>query len=66
MLIVFLFFFFPLGHIERKYIEVPHGASWVEATMNISSFDTPRRFFVDTVQVKCLAYDYVRLSMDLY
>ncbi|XP_024625143.2 tripeptidyl-peptidase 2 isoform X2 [Medicago truncatula] len=42
---------FEPGHIERKYIEVPHGASWVEATMNISSFDTPRRFFVDTVQI---------------
>ncbi|GAU32394.1 hypothetical protein TSUD_44370 [Trifolium subterraneum] len=42
---------FQPGHIERKYIEVPHGASWVEATMNISSFDTPRRFFVDTVQI---------------
>ncbi|XP_027189528.1 tripeptidyl-peptidase 2 isoform X2 [Cicer arietinum] len=42
---------FQPGHIERKYIEVPHGASWVEATMNISSFDTPRRFFVDTIQI---------------
>ncbi|KAL5069857.1 hypothetical protein RYX36_020744 [Vicia faba] len=42
---------FQPGCIERKYIEVPHGASWVEATMNISSFDTPRRFFVDTVQI---------------
>ncbi|XP_045813598.1 tripeptidyl-peptidase 2-like isoform X2 [Trifolium pratense] len=42
---------FKPGHIERKYIEVPHGASWVEATMNISCFDTPRRFFVDTVQI---------------
>lgn len=42
---------FEPGHIERKYIEVPHGASWVEATMNLSSFDTPRRFFVDTVQI---------------
>ncbi|XP_027363708.1 tripeptidyl-peptidase 2-like isoform X2 [Abrus precatorius] len=39
------------GHIERKYIEVPRGASWVEATMNASSFDTARRFFVDTIQI---------------
>ncbi|KAJ1391039.1 Tripeptidyl-peptidase II domain [Sesbania bispinosa] len=42
---------FQPGHIERKYIEVPQGASWVEATMNTSSFDTARRFFVDTVQI---------------
>ncbi|KAK7279941.1 hypothetical protein RJT34_25002 [Clitoria ternatea] len=42
---------FQPGHIERKYIEVPHGASWVEATLNASSFDTARRFFVDAVQI---------------
>ena len=28
------------------------GASWVEATMRTSGFDTARRFFVDTVQVQ--------------
>ncbi|XVF50835.1 hypothetical protein PTKIN_Ptkin04bG0135800 [Pterospermum kingtungense] len=39
------------GHIERRYIEVPFGASWVEATMRTSGFDTTRRFFVDTVQI---------------
>ncbi|MBA0831085.1 hypothetical protein Goarm_015575, partial [Gossypium armourianum] len=39
------------GHIERRYIEVPLGASWVEATMRTSGFDTSRRFFVDTVQL---------------
>ncbi|GLT35948.1 hypothetical protein SLA2020_103570 [Shorea laevis] len=39
------------GHIERRYIEVPLGASWVEATMQTSGFDTTRRFFVDTVQI---------------
>ncbi|WRX16951.1 Peptidase S8/S53 domain - like 10 [Theobroma cacao] len=39
------------GHIERRYIEVPLGASWVEATMRTSGFDTSRRFFVDTVQI---------------
>lgn len=27
------------------------GASWVEATMRTSGFDTARRFFVDTLQV---------------
>ncbi|GAV79300.1 Peptidase_S8 domain-containing protein/TPPII domain-containing protein [Cephalotus follicularis] len=42
---------FKPGQIERKYIEVPVGASWVEATMRISGFDTARRFFVDTVQL---------------
>ncbi|KAJ4838420.1 tripeptidyl-peptidase II Tpp2 [Turnera subulata] len=39
------------GHIERRYIEVPLGASWVEATMRTSGFDTTRRFFIDTVQI---------------
>ncbi|KAK8692720.1 hypothetical protein V6N13_070327 [Hibiscus sabdariffa] len=39
------------GHIERRYIEVPLGASWVEATMRTYGFDTSRRFFVDTVQI---------------
>ncbi|XP_057476526.1 tripeptidyl-peptidase 2-like isoform X2 [Actinidia eriantha] len=42
------------GQIERKYIEVPMGASWVEATMRTSGFDTARRFFVDTVQISPL------------
>jgi len=40
-----------LGHIERRYIEVPHGATWAEATMKTSDFDTARRFYVDAVQV---------------
>ncbi|XWS50506.1 hypothetical protein CRYUN_Cryun12cG0092700 [Craigia yunnanensis] len=39
------------GHIERRYIEVPLGASWVEATMRTFGFDTTRRFYVDTVQI---------------
>ncbi|XP_021765110.1 tripeptidyl-peptidase 2-like [Chenopodium quinoa] len=42
------------GHIERKYIEVPHGATWIEATMRTSGFDTSRRFFVDAVQLSPL------------
>ncbi|KAL7003416.1 tripeptidyl-peptidase II Tpp2 [Sarracenia purpurea var. burkii] len=42
------------GHIERKYIVVPFGAAWVEATMRTSGFDTARRFFVDTVQISPL------------
>ncbi|THG07936.1 hypothetical protein TEA_023335 [Camellia sinensis var. sinensis] len=41
-------------HIERKYIKVPIGASWVEATLRTSGFDTARRFFVDTVQISPL------------
>ncbi|KAL5708116.1 tripeptidyl-peptidase II [Ranunculus cassubicifolius] len=39
------------GHIERRFVQVPHGATWVEATMQTSGFDTARRFFVDTVQI---------------
>ncbi|XP_048325872.2 tripeptidyl-peptidase 2 [Ziziphus jujuba] len=39
------------GHIERRFIEVPLGATWVEASMQTSGFDTSRRFFVDTVQL---------------
>lgn len=39
------------GKIERKYIEVPVGATWAEATMRASGFDTARRFFVDAVQI---------------
>lgn len=39
------------GHIERRYVEVPSGANWVEVTMRVSNFDTARRFFVDAVQV---------------
>ncbi|XP_075650428.1 tripeptidyl-peptidase 2-like [Castanea sativa] len=42
---------FQPGHIERRYIEVPLGASWVEATIQTSGFDTTRRFFVDAVQI---------------
>ncbi|XP_047329580.1 tripeptidyl-peptidase 2 isoform X2 [Impatiens glandulifera] len=42
------------GHIERKYIEVPIGATWVEATMRTAGFDTARRFFIDTVQMSPL------------
>ncbi|XP_054787399.1 tripeptidyl-peptidase 2 isoform X2 [Prosopis cineraria] len=49
--VVFSKMLFQPGHIERRYIEVPHGASWVGATMKASGFDTARRFFVDTVQI---------------
>ncbi|KAF3340242.1 tripeptidyl-peptidase 2 [Carex littledalei] len=42
--------FYP-GQIERRFINVPIGASWVEVTMRTSGFDTPRRFFLDTLQM---------------
>ncbi|TKY51308.1 Tripeptidyl-peptidase 2 [Spatholobus suberectus] len=54
---------FQPGHVERKYIEVPHGASWVEATMNASSFDTARRFFVHTVQICPLQRPFTRRNV---
>ncbi|KAL2324539.1 hypothetical protein Fmac_023597 [Flemingia macrophylla] len=54
---------FQPGHIERKYIEVPHGASWVEATMNASSFDTARRFFLHTVQICPLQRPFTRRNV---
>ncbi|KQK00668.1 tripeptidyl-peptidase 2 isoform X2 [Brachypodium distachyon] len=46
--------YFKSGHIERRFINVPIGASWVEVTMRTSDFDTPRRFFLDTVQISPL------------
>ncbi|CAI8593694.1 unnamed protein product [Vicia faba] len=42
---------FQPGHIERRYIEVPHGASWADVTMKMSGCDIPRKFFVDAVQM---------------
>ncbi|ONK71943.1 uncharacterized protein A4U43_C04F14000 [Asparagus officinalis] len=45
---------FTPGLIERRFIEVPHGATWVEATMRTSGFDTARRFFIDAVQISPL------------
>ncbi|CAL5364378.1 unnamed protein product [Camellia sinensis] len=50
------------GYIERKYIKVPIGASWIEATMRTSGFDTARRFFVDTVLVQYAIKAFVTLS----
>ena len=42
---------FQPGHIERRYIEVPQGATWVDVTMKTSGFDTPRKFYLDAVQM---------------
>lgn len=39
------------GHIERRFIVVPVGATWAEATVRASGFDTPRRFYVNAVQL---------------
>jgi hypothetical protein len=43
---------------------VPIGASWVEVTMRTSALDTPRRFFLDTVQVYTTSSFYLH-SYDL-
>jgi len=48
---LYKYFPFLTGHIERRFVDVPFGASWAEVTMRTSAFDTPRRFFLDTVQV---------------
>ncbi|KAG0483009.1 hypothetical protein HPP92_011093 [Vanilla planifolia] len=50
-LVSFLDVSFLPGHIERKFINVPVGATWAEAMIRTSNFDTARRFFIDTVQV---------------
>ncbi|KAG5540830.1 hypothetical protein RHGRI_020910 [Rhododendron griersonianum] len=43
-----------IGHIEREFIEVPIGASWVEASMQTSGFNTARGFYIYTVQGGCV------------
>ncbi|CAA0834352.1 Tripeptidyl-peptidase 2 [Striga hermonthica] len=42
------------GHIERKFVEVPIGTTWVEVTMKSSGFSTARKFSVDAVQISPL------------
>ncbi|KMZ75719.1 hypothetical protein ZOSMA_110G00250 [Zostera marina] len=42
------------GHIFRNFIKVPLGATWAEATMRASNFDTSRLFFINTVQISPL------------
>ena len=61
LFVIFFIFFDSLGHIERRYIEVPHGASWAEVTMKTSGFDTVRRFYVGAVQVRLEAWNFLRL-----
>ncbi|KAM0047332.1 putative tripeptidyl-peptidase II [Helianthus debilis subsp. tardiflorus] len=53
-LITFSGLSFQPGHIVRKFIKVPYGATWVEAAMSTAGFDTPRRFYIDTVQISPL------------
>ncbi|XP_019058062.1 PREDICTED: tripeptidyl-peptidase 2-like [Tarenaya hassleriana] len=42
---------FIAGHLERRYVEVPRGATWVEASIRTSGFDTTRQFFIETLQL---------------
>lgn len=58
---------FPLGvgHIERKFVEVPIGATWVEVTMKASGFSTARRFFIDSVQVMTFTACYFQIFSSL-
>ncbi|XP_011076155.1 tripeptidyl-peptidase 2 isoform X2 [Sesamum indicum] len=53
-IIVFQGLSFVPGHIERKFVEVPIGATWVEVTVKTSGFTTARRFFIDSVQISPL------------
>ncbi|KAG0562456.1 hypothetical protein M758_9G144800 [Ceratodon purpureus] len=39
------------GGIERRFISVPEGTTWAEATLRMAGFDTPRRFYVNAVQL---------------
>lgn len=42
---------FGAGAIERRFISVPEGTTWAEATLRMNDFDTPRRFYVNAVQL---------------
>ncbi|XP_051137979.1 tripeptidyl-peptidase 2 [Andrographis paniculata] len=42
------------GHIERRFVQVPIGATWVELTVRASGFSSARRFFIDSVQLSPL------------
>ncbi|KAL0304275.1 UNVERIFIED_CONTAM: Tripeptidyl-peptidase 2 [Sesamum radiatum] len=53
-IIVFQGLSFVPGHIERKFVELPIGATWVEVTVKTSGFTTARRFFIDSVQISPL------------
>lgn len=40
-----------IGHTERRFVVVPEGATWAELSVRVHGFDTPRQFFINTVQV---------------
>ncbi|GER51008.1 tripeptidyl-peptidase [Striga asiatica] len=42
------------GHIERKFVEVPIGTTWVEVTLKSSGFSTARKFLVHFAQISPL------------
>ncbi|XP_024527545.1 tripeptidyl-peptidase 2 [Selaginella moellendorffii] len=48
----FLKLIFSPGHVERRFIAVPEGATWAEMTVRTSNFDTPRKFFLNAVQLQ--------------
>lgn len=37
--------------IERRFISDPEGTTWAEATLRMSGFDTPRKYYVNAVQL---------------
>lgn len=39
------------GGIERRFISVPEGTTWAEAKLRMTSFDTPRRVYVNAGQI---------------
>ncbi len=39
------------GQVERRFIAVPEGTTWAEATLRVGGFDTPRKFFINAAQV---------------
>jgi hypothetical protein len=40
-----------VGDVMRQFISVPEGTTWAEATLRISGFDTPRKYYVNAVQL---------------
>ncbi|XP_071839220.1 tripeptidyl-peptidase 2-like isoform X2 [Apostichopus japonicus] len=43
---------FKAGHIQRHFVLVPHGATWVEITVNSRDGDCPSKFVVHAVQIQ--------------
>jgi hypothetical protein len=51
------------GQVERRFIAVPEGTTWAEATLRVGGFDTPRKFFINAAQVSY--YTNLLKSLDL-